>query len=188
MNTGIYKIVTTKKAGTQQEFLEQKFLMDWAGKIRIRDDDVMPGAYISDYLYAIPNGGTRALVQDLGGNSFSLEAKRMKAMGVKAGVSDLHLPLARLGYHSLYVEMKRRVETFRSRGEAVASVGDDQLLWLQRMQRAGNAACVCYGWFDAGEIIRHYLGGNATAFASLYSKLNAPFPGLFQMPTAGERA
>ena len=47
-------------------------------------------------LHHIPNGGRRN----------AKEAAKLKRMGVLAGVSDLHLPVARGGYHSMYIEMK----------------------------------------------------------------------------------
>ena len=47
-------------------------------------------------LHHIPNGGNRDVV----------EARHLKQQGVKKGVPDLHLPVARGSYHSLYIEMK----------------------------------------------------------------------------------
>ena len=47
-------------------------------------------------LYHTPNGGSRN----------KKEAVKLKRMGVLAGVADLHLPVARGRYHSLYIEMK----------------------------------------------------------------------------------
>jgi len=49
-----------------------------------------------ELLYHIPNGGHR----------YATTAKRLKAEGVKAGVPDLCLPVARGGYYGLYIEMK----------------------------------------------------------------------------------
>ena len=49
-----------------------------------------------DLLHHIPNGGSRN----------QLEAANLKRQGVKAGVPDLCLPVARNGKHGLYVEMK----------------------------------------------------------------------------------
>ena len=47
-------------------------------------------------LFHVPNGGKRN----------AAEAARFKAMGVKAGVPDLCLPVPRGGYAGLYIEMK----------------------------------------------------------------------------------
>ena len=47
-------------------------------------------------LHHIPNGGRRD----------PIEAKHLKAQGVKPGVPDLCLPVARGNFHGLYIEMK----------------------------------------------------------------------------------
>ena len=47
-------------------------------------------------IFAIPNGGKRN----------AKEAYFMKRTGVKAGVPDLCVPVAKKGYHGLYIEMK----------------------------------------------------------------------------------
>lgn len=48
-------------------------------------------------LFAIPNGGERN----------AIVAGKMKAEGVRAGVSDILLPVARRGYHGFFIEMKK---------------------------------------------------------------------------------
>lgn len=47
-------------------------------------------------LYHVPNGGKRD----------TATAMALKRQGVKAGISDLVLPVASAGYHGLYVELK----------------------------------------------------------------------------------
>lgn len=47
-------------------------------------------------IYAIPNGGKR----DIG------TAVKLKNEGVKSGIPDLHVPIGRKGFLSLYVECK----------------------------------------------------------------------------------
>lgn len=47
-------------------------------------------------LFAIPNGGHRS----------KAVAGKLKAEGVKAGVLDLCLPVARRGYHGMFIELK----------------------------------------------------------------------------------
>lgn len=47
-------------------------------------------------LYAIPNGGARNAVT----------GRRLKEEGVRAGMPDMHLPVARGEYHGLWLELK----------------------------------------------------------------------------------
>lgn len=47
-------------------------------------------------IFAIPNGGAR----------HPAVAAKLKAEGVKAGVPDLFLPVARHGYHGMFIELK----------------------------------------------------------------------------------
>lgn len=50
-----------------------------------------------EWLHAVPNGGYRS----------GREAVGLKRQGVKAGILDLSLDVARGGYHGLKVELKR---------------------------------------------------------------------------------
>ena len=109
---------------------EQEALFDWAR--------FMCGKYPElDLLYHIPNGGSRN----------RLEAANLKRQGVKAGVPDLCLPVARGRYHGLYIEMKY--------GKNKTS--DEQDKWLDSLTKQGYAATVCYGWEKARELIVKYL-------------------------------
>lgn len=92
------------------------------------------------WLYHIPNGGKRN----------QLEAQRLKAQGVKAGVSDLFLPAACGGYHGLYIEMKfgknKPTET--------------QLEFMADMEAQGYCCRVCYEATEATDVLENYLTGN----------------------------
>lgn len=88
-------------------------------------------------LYHIPNGGTRDPV----------EAKHLKQQGVKPGVPDLHLPVARGCYHGLYIEMK--TETGRATR--------DQLWWGEQLLRGGYQWKICHGWMAAVAALTEYL-------------------------------
>ena len=90
-------------------------------------------------LHHIPNGGTRDPV----------EAAHLKRQGVRSGVPDLHLPVPRGGYASLYIEMKR----------PGGSLSQNQRWWLSRLEDEGNRAVVCYGWEEAVAEIEKYLKG-----------------------------
>ena len=94
---------------------------------------------LRDHLYHPANGGKRN----------AREGARLKRMGVRAGVSDYHLPIARGGYHGLWVELKA------GRGKPTVS----QVDWLQRMRDAGHDAHVATGWIEAKLIIERYLNG-----------------------------
>ena len=47
-------------------------------------------------IYAIPNGGSRNVI----------EATNLKRQGVLAGIPDIHIPVAKKGFNSLYIEFK----------------------------------------------------------------------------------
>lgn len=90
-------------------------------------------------VFHVPNGGSRN----------PREAANLKRQGVMAGVPDLCIPLARGGYHGLYVEMKY------GKGKAT----DNQVAWLKQLRKEGYAAFVCYGADNAIECIRSYVNG-----------------------------
>ena len=52
--------------------------------------------YPKGLIYAIPNGGQRNVIV----------ASKLKAEGVLSGVPDLHIPIAKKGFHGLYIELK----------------------------------------------------------------------------------
>ena len=93
-----------------------------------------------DLIYHIPNGGKRN----------AREAARFRQMGVRVGMPDLHLPVARGVYHSLYIELKR------IRGGRVT---DAQNRRIKRLQKAGNCVVVCHGADEAIAAIKYYYGG-----------------------------
>lgn len=90
-------------------------------------------------VFHIPNGGSR----------HPAEAARLKAQGVKAGVPDLCIPVARGGYHSLYIEMKA----------AKGRVSAHQREWLGLLSAQGMRAVVCYGAGSAIDEIESYMSG-----------------------------
>lgn len=95
-------------------------------------------------LYAIPNGGKRHKVT----------AARLQAEGVRAGVLDLCLPVARQGFHGYYLEMKV------GRNKLTAA----QKLWADVLTKQGYAVSVHYDWTDAARALVLYLGCDPTDF------------------------
>lgn len=117
----------------QYEASEQIKLFNWLA--------FMSGKYPElDLMYHIPNGGSRNVK----------EAANLKRQGVKAGVPDLCLPVARGKYHGLYIELKY--------GNNKPT--DLQRKWLTALQVQGYAVSVCYGWEEASKVICRYLNIN----------------------------
>lgn len=91
-------------------------------------------------IYHVPNGGHRHV----------LVAMKLKDQGVKAGVPDLVLPMARGGFFGLYIEFKAKVPYD-------AAVSPAQDAYLEALTAQGYLAIVCRGHVDAIEAIRAYL-------------------------------
>jgi len=119
-----------KRNARDGEHVEQVALMRWAMFARARFPELV-------LLYAVPNGGHR----------HKATAARLKAEGVKRGVPDVCLPVARSGAHGLYIELKTE------RGKATS----EQLGWIRALRRQGYVAEVCRGWESARSMIEHYL-------------------------------
>lgn len=113
------------------ELTEQQAVMEWA--------EYQTGRYPElKLLYHIPNEGKRSVVN--GAN--------LKKAGLKKGVPDLCLPVARGDYNSLYIEMKKNK---RCRPSA------EQIEWLTALNAEGNFAVVCYSAEKAIETIKWYV-------------------------------
>ncbi len=87
-------------------------------------------------LHHCPNGGSR----------HAAEAGKLKAMGVKAGIPDLCLPIARGAYNGLYIEMKYGRNT----------LSEHQKDMLRLLAGEGHYCAVCYSYAQAVKIIEHY--------------------------------
>lgn len=110
---------------------EQAALFEWASMSEGRHPELK-------LLHSIPNGGYRP----------PRTAAILKATGVKAGVPDICLPVARGGFYGLYIEMKR---------EKGGSLSASQRVWLNRLDKQGYRAVVCKGFEAARAEILNYL-------------------------------
>lgn len=88
-------------------------------------------------LFAIPNGGLRN----------KITAARLKAEGVQRGIPDLCLPVARGGFHGLYIEMKT----------ATGRATPEQRDWLTWLAGEGYCVAICHGWRSAVAQLTAYL-------------------------------
>lgn len=93
-------------------------------------------------MHHIPNGGQRN----------KTTAVRLKSEGVKAGVPDICLPVARGGHHGMYIELKTE------KGKPT----NNQKEWLAALNDEGYFAVVCHGWDEAAKAIMAYLNGEIT--------------------------
>ena len=114
------------------EHLEQAALMTWASLPHVlrRYPDLA-------LLHAVPNGGHRHIAV----------ARAMKAEGVRPGVPDLDLPVARGGFIGLRIEMKAKG----------GRLSPEQVRWIDALAAAGHRCHVCYGWEEARERVEGYL-------------------------------
>lgn len=88
--------------------------------------------------YAIPNGGQRN----------TIIAAKLKAEGVVSGVPDLHIPVPRGDYASLYIEMKN--------GKA-GRLSDHQKEIIPRLQAFGNKVVVCRTFEEFKQEVEEYF-------------------------------
>lgn len=116
----------------------QVAVFQWAKLATVRFPDLR-------WLFAIPNGGHRHIAV----------ASRMQAEGMRAGVPDMCLPVARHGFHGLFIELKRSGARPKRAGKG--PVSDVQLEWLDGLAENGYLAQVCYGSAEAIEMLSYYV-------------------------------
>lgn len=87
--------------------------------------------------FHVPNGGARDAVT----------GAQLQAAGVKAGVPDVCLPVARKGWHGLFIELKVKGRAPRP----------NQASWLDALTAQGYLAVLCDGWLDARDVLVEYL-------------------------------
>ena len=107
---------------------EQIALFDWA---QYRTDLRL--------LHHIPNEGRRSIQY----------AMSLKRQGMKPGVPDICLPVARGKYHGLYIELKVKG----------GRLSPEQREWQRDLLEEGYCAAVCYGFEQAKQTIDWYMKG-----------------------------
>jgi hypothetical protein len=89
------------------------------------------------WLYHIPNGGARS----------KSTAGRLKAMGTRAGVPDLHLAVACRGYHGMWLELKTPGQ----------HPSPSQQHWLDGLASQGFHTGVYTNWLAAAQQLCWYV-------------------------------
>jgi len=114
------------------ESLEQQAVIAWS-------------LYFSElrWLFAVPNGA------HLAGDAKQRAIKMhiMKKEGLKVGVADLFLPVARNGKHGMYIEMKTKK----------GKVSENQNEFLSDMASNGYHCVIAHGATEAIEEITEYM-------------------------------
>lgn len=90
-----------------------------------------------ELIYHCPNGGSRN----------EKEAANLKRQGVKAGVPDLFLPVARGGYFGLYIELKV--------GKNKATENQEE--WIAKLRQQGFACWVIHSAKAAQDCLTQYI-------------------------------
>ena len=108
---------------------EQIALFDWA-------------AYRTDLqlMFHIVNEGRRSVQH----------TQALIRQGMKPGVPDIFLPVAKGRYHGLFIEMKRKYGGRQT---------PEQKAWQAALLEQGYAACVCNGFEEARDTIDWYMRG-----------------------------
>ncbi len=88
--------------------------------------------------YAIPNGAYTT----------KTTARKLVAEGVVHGIPDLHIPIPKGEYASLYIEMKN--------GKA-GRLSEHQQTMIERLQRLGNKVVVCRTTEEFVHEVEEYL-------------------------------
>jgi VRR-NUC domain. len=113
------------------EHEEQVKVFEWAELVKGKYPEIA-------LMFAVPNGSNKSVAS----------AMKFKREGLKSGVPDICLPVARCKKHGLYIEMKRK------KGGVVSK---EQDWWLTQLRMQGYETVVCYGGNEAINIIEQYL-------------------------------
>lgn len=114
------------------ESREQQIIFEWASWQKNK----YPGI---EAMYHIANEGKRS----------ASSGSRLKREGLKSGVSDICVPVAKCGYNNLYIELKS--------GKNRAT--KEQLDFISLINKYGGKALVVYEADNAIEVIKAYFEG-----------------------------
>lgn len=137
------------------EETEQIHLMIWCRFMQTKFPEL-------ETIYHIVNEGKRTI--STGG--------KLKEMGLRKGMPDLHLPVSRCAYPSLYIEMKK------IGGKPTA----EQIDCLELLERYGNAVAICEGAEQAEKVLTAYCSNDIDTLKRLtlssergdFAKLRTP--------------
>lgn len=113
------------------EMSEGRLLMRWVNFEKVKRPEL-------DVFFHIPNGGPRT----------PAAGAQLKRTGVRKGIPDYCLPMARDGYSALYIELKK-VDG--------GVLSESQNECIAKLRKYGNKVVVANGWMAAKAAILKYL-------------------------------
>lgn len=135
------RVARTPAAGMNENG-HQKALFQWAALATSTRPELK-------WLHSVPNGAHVSKIQ----------AAMLVAEGLRSGVPDIFLDVARGGMHGLRIELKvpevRNSKGTIEKRKGVLSL--EQSHWICHYTDAGYMVRVAYGWLQAKEIIEEYL-------------------------------
>jgi hypothetical protein len=87
------------------------------------------------------------------GHGDAIRGAQARAEGVKKGVPDTMLPVARHGYHGLFIELK----VPKAENKPAGKLSDEQKSWIDALKHNGYKVATCYGWIEAAEVLTNYM-------------------------------
>lgn len=77
-------------------------------------------------------------------------AGQLLRQGLRNGFPDNFIPIARGGFHGLFIELKRAKKSLSKKSP-------EQREWVKKLNAAGYKAVFCYGAEEAKKVISEYL-------------------------------
>lgn len=119
-------------------------------KKRNRDEEVEQEKFNKWFDEVLLNLGYRWFHPPNGGHRSLTEGAKFKRMGVKRGVPDIVVPMARKGRHGLVIELKRIDGN-------MSDLSEEQKDWLRWFKSQNWSTHVAFGFEHAKRIVEGYF-------------------------------
>jgi hypothetical protein len=92
-----------------------------------------------------------ALIHSIPNGAHKSHASRyvFKITGLKSGVPDVSFPVARCGFHGMYIEFKSKT----------GRISPEQRWWTDKLTEQGFLVLTCRDWETAAQAVEEYLSG-----------------------------
>lgn len=135
--------VKRKKRGNEESRMQREVIRFWKAFAKEQEPSLP-----ENLLFAIPNGSVLGHgKEEYQVRHRQIRGKLLKLEGLRPGVFDLFLSVARKGVHGMYIELKA--------GDNQTSKEQDMFMYDVRSE--GYCAVVCWSAEEAIQNIKHYL-------------------------------